>query len=286
MTNVWAESPSEWQLNEVRKAMRNYLEEGSRYHGRNLSLKSFVDAVAEYARIDLPYEVVRKFYRGVRQANACYALQSPRDPLHLLAIANYLADDENGAWLCGDRLRAQKPSNTSARMLQKFLVSGNCEVSLLHPEQACGKYESVEFTDKQVIRKILAISDVTHEGIGECILINEIHDSLPNKSKIRKGAKPRRVVRQNGWCVITPEDTILLFTKNTVSQMNLYGFTSAINSDAFVENGGLNQFIVWLQDYPIEYNSLDGRDTILQHQLSQVHEFERAHQNFDLGYIK
>lgn len=216
-------------------------------------MSSFLEEVKEFTGTHVPYEVFRKFYKGVRRTDGSYRLQLPDDPAHLNAIAEFLSASEDLPSFKVSSLIETVSDRTTAAHLKLFFDKGSQDERLASPRSLEGKFiELIQEVDKST-RISLFLYEISESGIGEAKLIRETfyHDGVGGHFE---DASPDKVATQTGWIIVTPEDNLFVFTKNDVTGRNLCYFSLGYNDTVF--DGEALEFVAFLEhEFPFELDA-------------------------------
>lgn len=249
----------DWQRDLIRRALRHYLGLGRGYDGMQLKLTGLVAGITERAGIDIPYEVVRKFYAGVKMKDGSIHYPYPRNQKHIDAIVEFLVDPEDpNSPLSLEDLQNFEQVNRAPLHLVHYLHA-NTEVSALtKPQSLNGKFVSYQHSEKTVVVKTLLLSNTTEDGVALAKYSEEIFETSDAVSEeVQFGEMTlRRRNSHSGWLVLTPEDNMIAFLKHDRSGKNRYFISLAFNQTV-LEGEELNLLVLYDQDLPLELSESD-----------------------------
>lgn len=245
-----------WQILLLRDALEAYRRFTADHETgkRPLSWNALRESVAEYTDVTFGKDDLRQFVEGKKQGEANFRIPQRQ---RLKAIFRFLTD-ENIEMLTPEEFEKAELIGVHAPLhLSRYLVSLSVSAPLDFPRSLVGQYESIGATDKMIIQKNIQIlfqgprfasMSETHEVYSKALPPGAF-SSRRLRKMIATFGKPDYRIRHNGWAIVTPEDNILAFMKDTDNHDNHYwklAVEHPIWEDGFVDDLLLTKF-----DWPL-----------------------------------
>ena len=284
---------SEWQLERLRDALRNFHSLNSASDGSRYNWNDVVEAIDLTTGVRVPYESLRKFVVGVRETkrkhaivpdrNIYYRYQIPADH-RLKAIYDFVTHPEVDL-LSVEELSEREINVQAALRLLEYLEQDFDGERIMPPDDIEGRYCHCRDEAPFEAQSELTISKPMASGVMKAHLVERLYE--------QDVAPPRELVlgmgmfighhseaRFNGWAVMTPEDNFFIFLKEERGGKNRYYFTLATDLD-YSGQIKIKKFSLLYHDYPLEPTDEDlseerGLNAITRRIARNHHSFVRV----------
>ena len=248
-------SYSHWQILLLRDALETYRRFTADHETgkRPLSWNALRERVAEYTDVEFGKDDLRQFVEGKKQGEANFRVPQRK---RLEAIFRFLTD-ETIEMLTPEAFEKAELIGVHAPLhLSRHLVSLSVSGPIDFPRSLVGQYESIGATDEIVIQKYIQIIfqgphfasvSETHEVYGKVLPPGAF--SSRRLRQLISGRRPDYRIRHNGWALVTPEDNVLAFMKNTDNRDNHY-WKLAVEHPIW-EEGLVNDLLLNKFDWPL-----------------------------------
>lgn len=243
---------SAWQINRLRDCLRAYQKFGYDEQGRYYTWRDVREAIAVFTGEEIGgtgpdgvrrgAERLRQFVEGNKDKNNPGQRKYPvPQASSLKAIYEFVTDEEINL-LRKEELEEYKPDYQAPLRLLEYLDQRPDEQRISHVGKLEGIFESVMENDDRQARRIYELSQPSDEGMIEVREMEIFYDGddLYQTSGGRfnhllvQREHAERASRQEhrGWAILTPENNLLMFLKNTRNRKNRYYFTLGTDIDA------------------------------------------------------
>lgn len=141
------------------------------------------------------------------------------------AIVQFLTHEEVDALSLDEFLAPGSPYHAPRRLID-YLESGQDVPDAEHPlHRLCGSYRAEHRGPDELVRVTLLLSEIDHAKI---LRVDETHEiySFTGAGSSRRATAADGMLRarkeSRGWCIMTPEDNILFFMKESKFGANHY----------------------------------------------------------------
>ncbi|MEZ5551522.1 MAG: hypothetical protein R3E82_11575 [Pseudomonadales bacterium] len=240
---------TDWQLDQLRDALRAYKAYGLTEHGRDYSWASVAEAIAEYTEVEVPSERMRQFVEGVNTKGGGRKMPVP-SAQRLEAIVAFTTHEELGLLSKKEMERKHRAEVQAPVRLMLYLRHDHASGRKVEPPSAglAGTYRTAyEAMNANVTLQLSRPSD---QGVVE---VAETMDVLDANTPARVSKK----LRSFGWAIVSPEDMLLAFMKlEPYGQNHIY---MSVASDADDDGGDtIRQLVLMRHDYVFELGADDG----------------------------
>lgn len=218
---------SDWQLARVRNALRGYHRYGRDSDGAYFTWKDVREAIAEYtdteigANAKLGAERLRQFVEGITDERIGTRRFPVPQPDALGAIIAFLTHEEI-ALLTPEELREHAPGPQAVLRLAEFLAEGCDMYTRVVGHEICGNLRALHGEEPGVLTiTALTLQQPLEDAATVLQVIEErsrydcddAEEAWRRYMKMDRGAPLSRSAFA-GWCVLTPQDTMMMFLKD------------------------------------------------------------------------
>lgn len=276
----------DWQLDKLRAALRAHRVYTPGRRGRGLSWLELCADIEAYTNAPMSPEILRQFVEGVSKKEYPVRFRVP-SPENLEAVVAYLTDPNIDA-LAAEELNQERFAwQVPLRLIEYLKQDFDTDAPVL-PDALEGTYRAAVSADETMTLTQLTLRPDADSGFLRVAEASEIFthtadtDFLTRTDRDRRNSHRARTDSQ-GWAVLTPEDNMLFFLKQTPYGRNHY-WTLAAEAELW-SGEPVKRLTLLRHDYPAEPEEPDtGHDaaeqgvpqSLSRHILGNVFFFERV----------
>jgi hypothetical protein len=226
---------SDWQLTQLRDALRAYKSYGSDSGGRDYSWASVAEGVAEYTGIEVPSERLRQFIEGVNTKDGSRKYPVPSGE-RLKALVHFVTHEELKL-ISREEFEGGQPGYHALLRLLDYLDQAEGEPRLLPDAQIEGAYRAQRIDPEYFQTIEITLGQPSGKGLIEVREASDHYgpDIREDFDAGRLSSRQKSDLRRSrdtfsGWAVITPEDNMIFFLKNDRNGRNRYHLTMSADS--------------------------------------------------------
>ncbi len=257
---------SDWQLMRVRNALRAYhCYERREEDGKYFNWKDVREAIAVYTGYEIGgtsksgpkhgAERLRQFVQGAEDKKGGWKYPVPK-PDVLEAIVNFVTHEELDL-LNEDELEEHIPGAQAALRLLEYFDDGSETARLTPPKKLQGVYNHYKSTIEGVVSTQLTLQRPNENGLIEVVELREYFSIQYCIVYKEWGEEKRRQFRSahtvhSGWAILTPEDNLMFFLKNTDNRRNRHYYTLAAATSIWEEADSYDILALVEQEFPLD----------------------------------
>jgi hypothetical protein len=248
---------SDWQLNRLRDALRDYHKFGrDPVDGRHYNWKDVHQAISLATEVDIPPERLRQFVEGVKTPDGGRRLLTMQED-RLEAIVKF-ALHEDYELISEAELREHAPTWHAAQRLLEYLKQDFDTERILPPSTLEGTYRNGRLDEDSFVVRELTLQRASDDGLIQLVQIEDSYDILDGMQfddftpEKREQVRDSRIV-YGGWAILTPEGNLLMFLKKERTGHNCYYLTVAAENWHSLQAPAAALALL-RHDYPIETN--------------------------------
>lgn len=233
-------SYEDWQLQKIRDATRDYRNLGQEEGGASYSWLSLVEAIEDVTGIRIPQERLRKFVMGEpfrgSDKECLNNRHYPRlNAKRLEALVAFLTQEGSEGYMFSRKDLEIKPSGISGILQFVEHLNGNRHSERRLDASGLSGYFIADQNPTDIsTTTTLRFRSTNHKGLVPFVLLKEYVDGIKTSKlseyKLEQAEKINHSFdRYEGWGVITPEETIILLSKNCETDENLLYITLGID---------------------------------------------------------
>ena len=224
---------SDWQLARVRNALRGYHRFGRDSDGAYFTWKDVREGIDEYtdteigATAKLGAERLRQFVEGITNERTGTRRFPVPQPDALQAIVAFLMHEEI-ALLTPEELREHAPGPQAVLRLAEFMAAGCEMVSYVVSFEIRGEFRAFHHEEPDLLTMTMLTLQQPLKDAANIFQVVEdrsrydTDDAEEAWRRFSEGDRGRALSRSAfaGWCVLTPQDTMMMFMKDGASGRN------------------------------------------------------------------
>jgi hypothetical protein len=264
---VGIEEFSDWQLNRIRDALRAYHScERDFFDQTSFKWKDVREAIAYRTGFQIGLnakvgaEGLRQFVEGLenkRQPGERRYRTPSKEALQ--AIVAFLTH-EAVQYLRHEELQQHRPGVQAMLRLLEYLDDGSKTGRLAPPQKLQGEYRYIRIEGEQFSVRLLTLHVPGEDGLIE---VTETHERYSTwhytsyNSWSQKERRKHRVARIQhcGWAVLTPEDNLFFFLKNSDNKRNLYYYTLGAQTSLWNDEEPYSHLFLAHHEFPLELDA-------------------------------
>lgn len=277
-------SYTHWQILLLRDALEAHRRFTADHEtgNRPLSWNALKESVTVFTGVTFGKDDLRQFVEGKKQGQGNFRVPQRH---RLKALFDFLTHEEIAILTPEEFDEAELVGVHAPLHLSRYLVSTSVSAPLDFPRSLVGQYESIGASDELVTEKFIQIGfqgprfasvSETHE-VYNIVVPPTAFSSTRLRRLISRRGEPDYRIKHNGWAIVTPEDNILAFMKDTDNRHNHYwklAVEHPIWEDGLVEDLLMNKF-----DWPLfldgETSTGDAKKLSAQEALAETWHFTR-----------
>lgn len=243
----------DWQLDKLRAALRAHRAYTPGRSGPGLTWLELCADIEVYTNASMSPEVLRQFVEGVSKKEYPVRFRVP-SPENIDAIVAYLTDPHIDA-LAADELDRERFAWQVPLRLIEFLKQDFDTEALALPDALEGTYRAAAPADETIIVTQLTLRPDADNSFIRVAEAGDIYSDPGGPEFLTWTDRDRRNSHRahtdsQGWAVLTPEDNILFFLKDSAYGRNHY-WTLATDADLW-SGEPVRRLVLQRHDYPAE----------------------------------